>query len=400
MAGLYQTMLQQQGKKEKEQFNRAKGTVTSLINSYHASPSVEMKKQVATTMRDYYGGLPRPLRKAVEPYIRHSPISPAEEKRREFLKYNPPPQEPRIPTGSWKENEGVWEKEWATHLFAQDDYQRRLRIFMQGAASAPERKLFQPLGGGKAAIRSEDGTVTVLDEANLGVRETAKRLGLDEDKALQAVYLNNGKYDSGKQTGAIRNGTIFDYALDYNLLAGPGDPLYSRRLVGSERAALPPEVKFPKDLNEFVGKLARLDTTDPEVEDVLAMVDKVANVRLKSGQKSQRIFSPEATDYFQGRWPGYSINIERTDQGTAFWRALKYTPILGWLIPDKAGRKGYAANVVKGTLVPLRIDEERQVPVYVDTQGVVRDRHNQVIGTNLEEATFNLRAQLGKGGGR
>jgi hypothetical protein len=293
MVGLYETLLEQQAKTEKERFNRAKGTVASLINSYHAAGSVSLKEQITDTMKNYYQGLPNSLRKAVDPYVRHSPISPTEEKRREFLKYNPPPREPTIPQGSWKENEGVWEREWAKHLFAQEDYQRRMHIFMFDQASAPEKKSFQPLGSGRAALRGADNTITVLDEANLGVRETAKRLGLDEDKALQAVYLNNGKYDSGKKSGAVINGTIFDYALDYNLLAKPGDPLYSRRLVGSKQAPLPPEAKFPKDLNEFVGKLAHLDTEDPEVGEIANMLDKVANVRLKPGRTSQRIYSPE-----------------------------------------------------------------------------------------------------------
>lgn len=394
MAGLYETMLEQQAKTEQKQFNRAKGTVASLINSYHASGSVSMKEQITDTMRSYYGGLSEPLRKAVDPYIRHSPISPTEEKRREFLKYNPPPREPEIPQGSWKENEGVWEKEWAGHLFAQSDYQRQMHIFMFDSASAPEKKNFQPLGNGRAALRGADNTVTVLDETNLGVRETAKRLGLDEDKALQAVYLNNGKYASGKKSGAIINGTIFDYELDYNLLAKPGDPLYSRRLVGSKQAPLPPEATFPKDLNEFVGKLVRFDTEDPEVDEIVRMIDRVANVRLKPGQTSQRICSPEVSKYFEARWPGYSVNIERTDQGTTFWRVLDWAPILGWAIPDKAGRKGYVANMVQGKLYPLKIDEGAPVPVYIDTQGVVRDKRNQVIGTNIEEAATNLLTRL------
>ena len=394
MAGLYQTMLAQQGKKEQEQFNRAKGTIASLINSYHVAGSVSMKEQVAQSMRDYYGGLPQSLRTAVDPYIKHSPISPMEEKRREFLKYNTPPQEPNIPSGSWKENEGVWEKEWAKHLFDQSGYALRLHIFMQGPASAPEKKNFQPLGGGKAALRSADNSVTVLDEANLGVREMAKRLGLDEDKALQAVYLNEGMYDSGKKTGVVINGTIFEYTLDYNLLATPGDPLYSRRMTGSKQAPLPPEATYPKDLGEFVGQMAALNREDPEVAKLLDNLDKVANIKLKPGQRSQRIYSPEASAYFESRWPGYTINIERTDQGSLFWRSLDWVPPFAFFIDDATGKKGYAANIIKGTLFPLKIDEGKPVPIYIDTQGVVRDKYSQVIGTNVEEARSNLQGRL------
>jgi len=345
-------------------------------------------------MRDYYGGLPQPLRVAVDPYIKHSPISPQEEKRREFLKYNPPPREPNIPSGSWKENEGVWEREWASHLFAQTDYQRQMHIFMFNEASAPEKKKFMPLGSRRAAIRSDDGTVTVLDEQNLGIRETAKRLGLDEDKALQSVYLNNGRYPSDRKTGALINGTIFDYELDYNLMARPGEPTYSRRMVGSKQSPLPPEADIPKDLSEFIGKLAILDQKDPEVAKILDTLDSVANIPLKPGQRSQRISSPEAAQYFESRWPGYTINIERTNQGSLFWRALDWIPAFGWLVDDTKGKKGYAANIVKGVLTPLKIDEGNPVPVYIDTQGVVRDKYNQVIGTNIEEAQANLQTQL------
>jgi len=393
MTDLYQSMVAQQGKAEQEQFNRAKGTVASLIDSYKSTKSPGMRKQIASTMRDYYEGLPRPLRKAVDPYIRHSPISATEEKRREFLKYNPPPPEPNIPLGSWKENEGVWEGEMAKHQFAQADYARRMHIFMFDAASAPEKKNFMSLGNGKAAIRSKDGTVTVLDEQNLGIRETAKRLGLDEDKALQAMYLNNGKYPSGKKTGAIINGTIFDYELDYNLMAQPGDPLYSRRLVGSKQAPLPPEGDYPKDLGEFVGKLASLNREDAEVASVLDELDKIANVKLKPGQKSQRVYSPEVDQYFKSRWGDYSVNIERTDQGSLFWRTLDWIPPFAFFIDDKAGKKGYAANIVKGTYKLFKFDEGDPTPIYIDTQGVVRNKYNRVIGTNLEEARYNLQRQ-------
>jgi len=394
MVGLYQTLLRQQKDEEQKQFNQAKGTVVSLINSYHVTDSVNMKEQIAQTMRDYYGGLPHTLRTAVDPYIKHSPISPQEEKRREFLKYNRPPSEPDIPIGSWKENDPVWEGEWAKHLFAQSDYNRRMHIFMFNEASAPERKNFLPLGSGRAAMRSADDTVTVLDEKNLGIREQAKRLGLDEDKALQSVYLNNGRYPSGKKTGAIVNGTIFDYELDYNLLAGPGDSIYSRRLVGSKQAPLPPEAAFPKDLTDFMAELAVLNREDPGAAKVLDALDEIANISLKPGQRSQRIYSPEVAQYFETRWPGYTINIERTNQGSLFWRIMDWIPPFAFFIDDETGRKGYAANLVQGTLFPLKIDDGAPVPVYIDSQGVVRDKYNQVIGTNAEEARVNLQMRL------
>jgi len=394
MSDLYQSMLTQQGKAEQEQFNRAKGTVASLIDSYKSTKSPGMRKQIASTMRDYYGGLPGPLRKAVDPYIRHSPISATEEKRREFLKYNPPPPEPSIPLGSWKENEGVWEGEVAKHRFAQSDYARQMHIFMFDAASAPEKKNFMSLGNGKAAIRSKDGTVTVLDEQNLGIRETAKRLGLDEDKALQAMYLNNGKYPSGKKSAAIINGTIFDYDLDYNLMAQPGEPTYSRRLAGAKQGPLPPEAQYPKDLTEFVGKLALMDVSDPEIDKVMRMLDQVADKPLAKGRLSQRIFSPEVTQYFQSRWGDYSINIRRTDQGSILWRMLDWVPAFGWAVPNALGRKGYAANIVQGRLIPIPVGTGNPIPVYQDTQGVVRDQYNQVIGTNLAEVTAQLQAPM------
>ena len=62
MADLYATMLSHQAKTEQEQFNRAQGTVASLINSYHAAGSVSMKEQITDTMRSYYVGLSTPLR--------------------------------------------------------------------------------------------------------------------------------------------------------------------------------------------------------------------------------------------------------------------------------------------------------------------------------------------------
>jgi len=269
-----------------------------------------------------------------------------------------------------------------------------MHIFMFNEASAPEKKKFMPLGSRRAAIRSDDGTVTVLDEQNLGIRETAKRLGLDEDKALQSVYLNNGRYPSDRKTGALINGTIFDYELDYNLMARPGEPTYSRRMVGSKQSPLPPEADIPKDLGEFIGKLAILDQKDSEVAKILNTLDSIANIPLKPGQRSQRIYSPEAAQYFESRWPGYTINIERTNQGSLFWRALDWIPAFGWLVDDTKGKKGYAANIVKGVLTPLKIDEGNPVPVYIDTQGVVRDKYNQVIGTNIEEAQANLQTQL------
>ncbi len=394
MVDLYKTIVQTEQKEKEREVNTAKATISSLISSYNTAKSQPLQQEIINTMKSYYEALPQVLRAGVEPYMAHGPTSPMAEKRREWRKFRSPPK-----PVSYEIIEGVSnEQEWAEAKFESLDYKRAENGFLYGEKSAGERvTLFSAPFGNRVATRNKEGMVSIVDAKHLGIKQLAEQYGLDEDKALRAVYLDNGRYPSGNKVTVTSGGETSTYEMDYNLLAKPGEPAYSQRLTDSKRAPLPPETTFPKDLGKFVADLALRNTEDSDVEAVLDMID---DAKIKKVGERRIMVSPGLDRYFKTRWSDYTVEAEQFDKGSWLLRKAKYFPplIIGlsfftdW---SEVGKPNYMFTVTKGIKRPLQVEEgKRPLIVYIDSQGIIRNRHNEILGYNAAEVKFNILERL------
>lgn len=236
-------------KEETQEINLAKSTVASLISSYHTAQSSALREHVVNTMKEYQTILPVHLKAAIAPYVAHGPASPAEEKRREFLKFNPPPTEPQLPEGLSTESLPIFERNQAEYLFKKSDHQRALNMFLFGNDTAGEKQVFIPMGTGRAALRTKEGQVMVLNATELGIKEMAQKRGLEE----KDIWLRQGQMPTGEKGVAVINGMKITSETVENLFElDPKKRFYSRQ-VNVESGPISSEGRqFPAAITKLV----------------------------------------------------------------------------------------------------------------------------------------------------
>lgn len=310
---------------QNEEYNRAKGAVASLINSYNIATSSAMRDQIVYTMKDYYSVLPNQLRKEVDPYIAYGPTSPLEEKRREFLKLNPSPQKPVLNEVPGEANNAQNELDSADYIFQKSDHDRQLKSFLFGSDAAGEKKTFIGLPDQRAAIRGKDNQVMILNSTDLKIKELAEKYGLPE----KDVWLGQGVVPSGKKGYYIENGIKKDFEYDINLFAPPGTNPYSPRATNETAAPTAANIEHPAALNDFLKSWSTPD--NKETEELKEIAKK--NI-------------PLVNRTLQARFPGYTFFVNKHDKGEFWsWGASDYnyivTPIPGLPvhIPNRAGEK-------------------------------------------------------------
>ena len=389
MSDLYQMQLQTQQQERTREVNIAKTTVSSLISSYNSAKSQPLQEQIVATMKNYYRALPSILRGAVDPYIAHGPTSPMAEKRRQFRQGHPPPKQV-----FYEVEEGVSnEHEWAEYQFQRSDYQRAEERFMYGQATVERAKIFSIPISGRIAVRNKEGMISVTDGTNLAIKQLAEEKGLDPDKALRAIHLNNGRYPSGQKATVTVGGVTSTYEMDYELLAPPGERQTSQRLTNEEKITLPPETTHPDNLGKFVQDLAIQNTKTSGVELVLDMIKDAPVKKTKEGRRL--VDSEEISRYFRTRWPDYTVGVEQFDEGSAALRALQWIPIFGYAFQG-VGEASYIFSVTKGTPENLEISKGKFRRVYVDSQGIYRDKTNKILGYNAQEARYRTLETMGR----
>jgi len=193
MSDLYQMQLQATQTERTREVNTAKATISSLISSYNTAKSQPLQQEIINTMKDYYKVLPATLRGAVDPYIAHGPTSPAAEKRREFLKLNPFPKRPIPNEAPGAEMTNRYAQ--VDYLFRAADHKRALDSFIYGSASAGDKQTFIPLEDGSAAIRTADGQVMLMSQADLGLKELEKKYGI----SAREMMLNPNGIPTGRK---------------------------------------------------------------------------------------------------------------------------------------------------------------------------------------------------------
>lgn len=193
MSDLYQMQLGAAESERTRQVNMAKSTIGSLISSYNTAKSQPLQQEIINTMKNYYNVLPPVLRAGVEPYIAHGPTSPAAEKKREFLKLNPYPRQPIPNEAPGAEMTNKYAQ--VDYLFKQADHRRALDSFIFGSASAEDKQTFIPLEDGGAAIRTAEGQVMLMSQADLGLKELEKKYGI----SAREMMLNPNGIPTGRK---------------------------------------------------------------------------------------------------------------------------------------------------------------------------------------------------------
>lgn len=203
---LYRFNVQQQVAFEKEQYTRAKGTVASLIDSYHKADSQALQSDIVNMMKSYTSALPTSLRAAVQPYIEHGPTSPMAEKARQFRNFmGDPPKMPALNEAPGEAAEWQNIQTMTQYYFNNEDYQRKREIFMLGAdAARPKANFFMFPGGNGGAIRNKDGRVMFLSKQDLDFKEVEDKYGI---KARELI-LGGGEIPTGKKSFFAKDGRL------------------------------------------------------------------------------------------------------------------------------------------------------------------------------------------------
>lgn len=247
------------------QFNKAKGVVDSLTQSYHKASSPALQNSIRETMRGYYSVLPPETREILAPYIRHSPISPQAEKGVNFDRlYTRPkvrgynqevnkggggPFQPGIgrQTGEATTESGTTytitesitdPQAYGESLFEIADYEERRRIFMLGAeAGKVGRKNFIHYAEGKAAVRTKSGQVVLYDKNDIALSEAEEKTGVSKDK----IWAANGNVPSGKPYQIVGpKGNVLTMESSRNVFTGEeGEPESIAINPGKNIPALP-----------------------------------------------------------------------------------------------------------------------------------------------------------------
>jgi len=351
-------------KEENSEINLAKSSIASLISSYNTADSGAMREHIVKSMKSYYNYLPFALQKEVEPYIANGPTSPMENKRREFLKLNPPPQEPELSTGDSKEVLPHFEQKLAEYQFQKADHRRALDSFLFGSDTAGEKKTFMPISETRVAIRSKEGQVMLLNNADLQAKEIATKYGVD----LKDVYLRGEALPTGTKGFAILNGRKIDSEDTVNVSTGKKG---TRNTGVSTVPKSSEELDMPPALTKFLLSW-KSNAKDDSATEILKekSMDDPAGV---ANELSQTFL-------------GWSFKIT-PKKDKLYKRILDWAPVIGLAI---SVNNEALIIPIKGQPIELKDSTGKGYKYYYDPDNnVVRNHLNQSLGS-LEQVSAEL----------
>lgn len=309
LESLYRFQVQQATNFEKEQYTRAKGTVASLIDSYHKADSQALQEDIVNMMKGYTSALPTSLRAAVQPYIEHGPTSPMAEKARQFRNFMGDPPKPPVlneapgEVAEWQNIQAI-----SQHYFNNEDYQRKREIFMLGSdAARPKANFFMFPNGEGAAVRNKDGRIMFLNKQDLGFKEIEEKY----DIKPRELILGNGEIPTGKTGFFAKDGRIIETKEYMNFADGTyrSTPTNTREL---------PKSAFYQQYPANLVKLS-MDWKNPGTDDEgIVKLRKRAN----EGKKEAALVSQELSTLF----PGYQFTII-TNKDPLWKRIMDWIPL-------------------------------------------------------------------------
>lgn len=300
---LYKTDLKAFQDQEKEAYTRAKGTVASLIDSYHKADSQALQQDIVNMMKSYTAVLPTSLKAAVGPYVAHGPTSPMAEKARQFKTFmGDPPKFPILneAPGEAAELENI--QKITQHYFANEDYARQREIFMMGSdAARPKANMFMFPNGNGAAMRGKDGRITFLSKQDLNFKEIEDKYKITPKELI----LNGGQIPTGKKGFFFSNGRMVETEeyLDFATNKFNSRPTNTRELPKSAFYQ-----QYPSSLVKLAMEWKNYDTDDSTVKDLRARAAKSDKERATVQQELSSLY------------PGYSFTIVKKKD--PLWRSM------------------------------------------------------------------------------
>lgn len=353
---------------EKEQFNRAKGTVASLINSYHKADSQALQQDIVDMMKSYTSTLPISLKAAVNPYIQHGPTSPMAEKARQFRNFMGDP--PKLPVlneapGEIAEMENI--QALSAHYFANEDYQRQREIFMLGSdAARPKASLFMFPNGKGAAIRGKDKRITYLSPQDLNLKDVEEKYGITPKEFI----LNNGQIPTGKKGFLFKEGRMIntEEVLDFTT-----NTHYSRPTSVKQMPKSAFYQQYPSNLVKLAMEWKNYNTDDEVVKDLRTRASKSPKERINVQQELSSLY------------PGYSFSII-TKKDPLWRRIMDWIPLVTAMV--SVGQE-QALIPIKGVPTPFPKGSGGQDILYYDPDlDRVYDKTGKYLGTYEQAATL------------
>ena len=171
-----------------KEVEKVKYSISTLTNLYGQTKSLAAKNHIRNTMKDMYGAIDPVLKKSLEPYIQHSPISNIEQKALNYDRLYGKQIEPRVE----KEKDSGYlnyTKQW----FQYQDKQAHKDYYVTGKER--EKVLSVSLPEGYIGIRSKDGKVSTLSPEQQQLEKTAEKFGV----GVGEIITSGGWLKSGEE---------------------------------------------------------------------------------------------------------------------------------------------------------------------------------------------------------
>ena len=179
----------------KVEVDKAKSTIGRLTGLYDKTKSVGMKNHIRNTMSDFYETTDPVLRKALEPYIQHSPISSLEQKKLNYDQLYKRQPEPLF------NSEAKNYQNYATRWFKWKDSEDFRTNFITG--KKPEKELTLAMPEGFIAVRSSDNMVRTLSPEQQGLEKVSEDTGV----SVRDIITGGGWIKQGEQY-LVREGGV------------------------------------------------------------------------------------------------------------------------------------------------------------------------------------------------
>lgn len=359
LQNLYKSNLKQFEDAEKEQYNRAKSTVASLIDSYHKAETQTLQQDIVDMMKLYQSVIPPHLKVAVEPYIQHGPTSPMAEKRRQFESMFKRPQPPKFLEGTGESVDIQNKVALGNYWFQKADWEHALKTFMVGAEAAGDKPYFFSYGDGSGILRNKKGMVTYLSKTDMDLKNLEEKYGL----TAREIIMNPEGIPTGKKTFANINGQQIVYEQTLKPLAPPGEQ-YGQRI--SQINAIPKSTinePLPASLTKLILDWKREDPDDDLIKEYKERLDAARITSKKPSKEELATWRYEVNSISQdlsSAYKGYSFEIQDTSRPEPWWKRLMNK------LPLVSADTKYAVIPIKGVPIGLTDASGKTYTYYYD----------------------------------
>lgn len=352
-------------KKEKEdREGQIKATMGSLIDSYNSSKSVAMKEQIRASMKSFVGSVDPYLQPALDPYLRHSPISPEAEKEQRFLEMFPEPTSPY----AWGElngqpvESGIPQSEgdigsnpfgFASKYFTYEDWKRKRAAVVLGMDTG-EPKSFLKLPKGGAAVRQKDGAITIFGESELGFKEASEKFGVP----IAQLISDEGYAYEGTKYKVIKDGKQVEMVNGFNVFDSAAPPKRKElSSVALKRDSIDSKITYPPGFSKFLEDFHGKNEKAPFAKHIRELID--------GGDKRGAEIELATT------FPGLNFEIaKKSSIPKKFLGFISYGATEETVILPHVGTKTSFGKDANG----------KSIDFYIDDDGLVRDAFNQFMG--------------------